>query len=389
MTLNWHRPIAGGRYITTNYFTEIMKAYEERLYLLRNCAGWNVIYLPEPEWAYHYILKLWDADHPKENQYGSNNNTPLDTHIHGLRGLFLKDNNGEADEAGYYSVGCQINIVGGNQSATLLYYFADMLAGDNINYGGSVAGWGGNEAIMTNALGSTSFITPNFKIIENLYPNRYTGADSISEIRKLVEETLYVIIPATSRQTRTKTAQSATSWAAAKTAFAAASWGAWGSYASSPYLSKKCDSGGIGDRYYQIKGKQSKYTFDLDLEINGFDWTVLPPLKAYLIYQNPSIQGTNPTDGMFVQCTTTSSLLELTSGNSNRGDILCADITDKVGAGHGSEDFIFTTYNDFSDADIDSLDDPLLGSEYTSYVGDNTTFTYSTIDNAVNCWIII
>lgn len=226
------------------------------------------------------------------------------------------------------------------------------------------------EDVLTTAIGATTY-TDDGSV------NPFDGPDTdinvrdlhVTEMRSVIEVLKRIIILPTAYENRLKTATGTdadddTAWAAAKTDYAGNSWGSWVSRDPSydPVVplgyAKHQRNGG---HTYNIYTRETRLTFDLDIEISGLDWNLLPPISARLTIYGAEKAGGSADytewadNGVLLKCEETSDTITLGSSDAATYQVLCSDVTDDIGSGHGSEKYILNSVDNWDSSALDKL----------------------------------
>ena len=316
--------------------TELQKADEERIRVLRNDSDRTTSNFPLPTFYYDKPnSKLWGIDYPKADPaHWPPNHIPdnrvRNDHITGARGMIEATGSASDYISAYPSIELYRQFCKEDGRYKAYTSIADII-GATWTDGSLIAGTTLIKAVHVNEL-----------------------RDAFEKLNSVI------ILPATYAYRRKVGVSSwkstkAAAWTGARTAFLSASWGDW--TGGSGDLRLKLTFQQSGSLYQaMITAQELKHTFDLDLEISDMDWTVLPPLSASLICYGIDTRYQNTT-GVFAKCTTTGDTAVMPMQNADgRGYLLVSDITSYVGSGHGSEEFMFSAINEYSSDEIDLLD---------------------------------
>ena len=334
---------------------QIFDAYKERILFFRSNTWYNDGYTIYnlPVFWYTWNTQVWDATHPnatpaKWPPFQSPDNEFRIRVPYGLRAIAV-GGHGSSDWGGYAT---SWDLVGDSA----IYGLRDDFCLHFINQDeGLYRGYEDVEAFLTHAIGHDW----TDKLLWGDPPANVRAAH-ISEVIKAFSKMIVAPLFPHDEAMKYKlvsvtNANFYTAWADVKTAFNNASW------VNYPYhgVGLRSSTRKSGDNYFiELYGYKCDVTIDLDVGISGMDWNVVPPLSAKLITAGylPPYEGHTGVSGICLQCITTGDKYSVPEQNADgRGYVINADITDRIGSGHGSEKFEFTTYDDFSNTELEKV----------------------------------
>jgi len=380
MTRRWtDYPLSRFIPIKKIHITELYQAYEERLRFLRADSNRTTTDFPLPVFYYDKPnSKLWGDDYPKADPAhwppnDSPDNKVRNDHIYNIRycvpgaiSSTASDGAERPDNVLSYSYSFVGNFIKPDDAYYRPY--------DDANHTGFQP--------IVDALGQADYTDPTLTA-----GSVYVKADHVAEVRAMLEQLRVVYVNPTTTHYRSKyiegdykgTADAA--WSDAKTKLSAASWSAWTSGTVAYLIRVWMEKSGSIYRGIII-AIEHKFVFDLDLEISGMGWNVLPPLSAKLCLGAYGLHDYDPAEGWqyteadegktvtsYAKCSTTSASVEISraamgsiSGSCSgfpstqwKGYVLDADIKSYIGSGHGSQEFIITARDDFSNDELDEV----------------------------------
>lgn len=372
MTRNWtDYPITGTTQRKKAHITDLMKAYEERIRLIRNSEYYDIWQaedypLPSPFYYHKSTSKTWgtypkaDPAHWPPNQ--SPDNEFKNDHIYGTRGLLVGTisiayASGIADPIYILDVENVLAFPWSRFYTHFIYKTEGKykcFPEDSPHIGAT---------FLTAAIGKSGWMDGGMELTPG---SVYVKTAHIQEQQDCWEQLTDLAIFPHKWEYRNGSGTSDweitmdAAWSAAKADF---TWGSWIEFSPGNPPS------GIKDRVYisglmqesngnyraTVGGNELRYTFDLDLEISDMGWNVFPPLAAKLVSYGLD---TNYDEiaNVLVSCPTISASNSLTYQDADgRGYLLASDITDNVGNGHSEEAFTFSSTNQFSGADFDAV----------------------------------
>ncbi len=344
------------------HLTELLQAYEERLRFLRadkNRMDKGEVWYPLPLYKYNYADgKNWGIDYPKADPahwppFESPDNEFRNDIIYGIRKLIhtasapitasdLVQTGPGAWDYDYMLEALQESCIKVSQIGTDHLGYSDVL-----------------PSLLNEAIGQSDWTDPILYSKDDPTPNHPTPTH-INELRAVFEYLRYFFILPYTREYREKTASTNnanynTAWSDAVTDIQNASWGSWTTL-TTQYKSRGDAQLISGTYYVQIKVREWRLTFDLDLEISDMGWNVLPPLIAKLcVFQ---LNDYYDDIDVYYKCLETSDTVNthtVSSANANKSQVLIDDISSYVGGGHDSEQFTLSARNEWNTTECNLL----------------------------------